>query len=348
MSILSEKLLSWYQKAKRDLPWRQHADPYLIWVSEIMLQQTRVDTVIPYFERFVQHYPTLQSLAAADETDVLRLWAGLGYYRRAKNLLAGVKEAQTVYGTVPNTAKVLRDLPGVGEYTAGAIASMAYSQPEAAIDGNVERIFARILALTDSPKTASGKNKLRQEVLHHLPSDHPGDFNQALMDLGSLICTPKTPLCSSCPLQAECQGFARGTPERFPIPQISKKATKQQVISLYWQTNGYVLMRKRPDTGLLASLWELPTDEGSCEDFAARYDLQTECLRPIAKLNHIFSHKHWQITLYSYLVPQRVTSLGEWLPLRDLENLPMATVHQKLLKKAEEHQKKGTNSIDPL
>ncbi|WP_148931719.1 A/G-specific adenine glycosylase [Paenibacillus methanolicus] len=262
-AYFSRELLDWYRANKRVLPWRMNRDPYRIWVSEVMLQQTRVDTVIPYYERFMAKFPTITVLAEAPEEEVLKLWEGLGYYSRARNLQAGAQEvAERHGGIVPDNKDMVAALRGVGPYTTGAIMSIAFNRPEPAVDGNVMRVLSRYFCLEDDiakPSTRIGIEKLAASLI---PEGAAGDFNQALMELGALVCTPKSPGCLTCPVMAHCEGRAEGKEHILPIKTKAKPPRPEtRLAALVVGTGehaGKLLVRQRPESGLLARMWELP------------------------------------------------------------------------------------------
>lgn len=248
-------LLAHYDARARELPWRRETDPYRIWVSEVMLQQTRVETAIPYYERWLERFPTLEALAEAPIDDVLRAWAGLGYYRRAHNLHRAANVVrERHHGELPDDPDALRRLPGIGDYTAGAIASIAFGRPEPAVDGNVRRVLCRLHDLPDP-----GAAELRRLAAALVPEDRPGDFNQALMELGATLCTPRAPRCPTCPLAAYCRARAAGTQLERPLPKPSKPIPEDDVgTAVVISEDGALLLVRRPDDGLLAGLWEFP------------------------------------------------------------------------------------------
>ena len=253
------RLLAFYDAKARDLPWRRTSDPYAIWVSEIMAQQTRVDTAIPYYQRWLERYPDVGSLARAPLDDVLKSWEGLGYYSRARNLhRAAQVVAETLEGVVPDTAEGLRELPGIGPYAAGAIASIAFDRPVPAVDGNVRRVFAR---LHDEPEPKDGA--VRAWAERALDPDRPGDFNQALMELGATVCTPRRVRCDVCPVAAHCRALDVGTVDERPAPKRRARVrTEVRVVAVFaalGSAGWAVLVRRRPAEGLLAGLWELPS-----------------------------------------------------------------------------------------
>ena len=285
------RLLAWYRRERRDLPWRRDADPYRVWLSETMLQQTRVDTVVPYYERFLARFPDLGALAAADEEDVLRLWAGLGYYARARNLR---RAAQIVVrehgGALPRDADALAALPGVGRYTAGALRSIAFKQPAAIVDGNVRRVLSRLCAAPRLPDADAWR--LAGELV---PARAPDEFNQALMELGALVCTPRNPACPRCPVAAACEARASGEPEAFPAPARKSRARTVHAVAGVLVRRGRVLLLRRPSRGLLGGLWEIPnvSDQPAAALSALvreRSGLRVAAGEPVGAVRHLFSH----------------------------------------------------------
>lgn len=262
---LQSALLAWYEANKRTLPWREAGDPYAVWVSEIMLQQTRVATVIDYFERWMVRFPSVEALANASVDDVLEAWAGLGYYRRARALHAGARMVVDNFaGVIPNHIRDLRTLPGVGAYTAGAIASIAFDQPEPLVDGNVARVLSRLWALSVDAKSGPGTRALWALADSILAREQPAAFNQALMELGALVCTPQNPRCEECPLRSCCDGFMSGNPTAYPpvavrVAQKTIGARTAVVFTGNAPENRRYLIVQRPPDGLLAGLWEFPT-----------------------------------------------------------------------------------------
>ncbi len=255
----SRRLINWYQHNARPLPWRETTDPYAILVSEVMLQQTRVDTVIPYYLRWMERFPTLKSLAEATEDEVLRVWEGLGYYSRARNLH---KTAQVVLlnfdGVLPRSIEDLVRLPGIGAYTAGAVASIAFGMDEISVDANIRRVAARLFDLVEPLGTPSLEKKVREAIQTHLPPGNAGQYNQALMELGACVCTPHQPDCNNCPVQRFCLAFQQGLQENRPVKNAAKSIPHYQVTAaVIWQDEK-VLLAKRPASGLLAGMWEFP------------------------------------------------------------------------------------------
>lgn len=262
-TFFSAELLSWYRKNKRDLPWRRSRDPYRIWVSEVMLQQTRVETVIPYYHRFLEKFPTVQALAEAPEEEVLKAWEGLGYYSRARNLQAAMREVHEQFGgVVPQEKEQIASLKGVGPYTAGAILSIAYNKPEPAVDGNVMRVLSRYFLLEDDIAKPAARTKIEKLAKELIPEGAAGDFNQALMELGATICTPRSPQCLPCPVMAHCAALNAGRVDELPVKAKAKPPRpERRAVALVEGSGSYagcVLVRQRPAAGLLARMWELP------------------------------------------------------------------------------------------
>lgn len=253
-------LLAWYDRAAADLPWRRTRDPYGIWLSEIMLQQTQVETVIPYYERFMQAFPTVKALADAPLGDVLKLWEGLGYYSRARNLHRAAQIITRDFnGAFPTTADGLQQLPGVGRYTAGAIASIAFGQAAPVLDGNVIRVFARLTDLEADVTQPAVKEQLWKLAESWLSRERPGDYNQALMELGRTICKPRNPLCESCPVREHCAAYASGTQAVRPVKAKKAPTPHYDVTAgIIWNDTGQLLIAQRPLDGLLGGLWEFP------------------------------------------------------------------------------------------
>lgn len=301
-------LLAWFRRNARDLPWRRTRDPYRIWLSEVMLQQTRVETVRPYYERFTAEFPRVQDLAAASEDRVMRLWQGLGYYSRARNLhrtariIAGERG-----GEFPRSAEQWRRLPGVGRYTAGAIASIAFGERVPVVDGNVKRVLARLFdvgASVDAPRTVRCLWEIAGKLV---PPTEPGLFNQAIMELGSTLCTPKRPRCNDCPVRAACGAHARGRQARLPVRRRRKPLPHYEIVAGAIRKNGRYLLGKRPPGGLLGGLWELPggkvePDETHTEALLREIDEELGMVvrvgKRLASVKHAYSH--FRITLHVY------------------------------------------------
>ena len=303
-SLLSEPLLSWYRLHGRVLPWRGLTDLYRIWVSEIMLQQTRVDTALRYFDRFLERFPTVQHLAEASEEEVMAAWSGLGFYRRARNMHRCAGEIVEHHGGVlPDDPEVLESLPGIGRYTVGAILSSALNRKLPILDGNVIRVLTRVFTVGGDPQRAAVSRELWRLAEAVLPEDRPGDFNQAIMDLGATVCLPQGPRCDSCPFESLCLARAQGSTEDFPQPGRRTRVVFEDRVSVFLVLpDGRFLLRKRPAGGLLPSLWELPSatldDPDSAEAVAG--DLAPTCaLREVGQVEHRFSHRHWSIRVFA-------------------------------------------------
>ncbi len=293
-------LLEWYDANRRELPWRGETDPYRIWLSEVMLQQTRTETVERYYRAFLERFPRVQDLAAADEGEVLKLWEGMGYYSRARNLHKAARMvAFDLNGVFPRTAKELRALPGVGPYASGAIASIAYNEPVPALDGNQARVLSRVLACEKVLKTPAD---LWDEAVTLLSAERPGDYNQALMDLGASVCIPKNPRCEICPVQALCRAYQEGAPEEFPVlpPPVMKREEERTVALVL--VGDRLLMRQRPAKGLLARMWEFPNFEGALTSEETAALLREEGageiapVKPLPPAKHVFTHLVWRMT----------------------------------------------------
>lgn len=325
-AYFSRELLIWYDRSKRDLPWRRHRDPYFIWVSEIMLQQTRVDTVIPYFNRFIERFPTIRDLAEAPQEDVVKMWEGLGYYSRARNLQTAAQQIVDLHGgQMPSQREHVFALKGVGPYTAGAILSIAFNQPEPAVDGNVMRVFSRYFLIEDDiakPKTRIAMEKMIPALI---PEGRASDFNQALMELGALICTPKSPHCLICPVMEHCRGRIEGMERELPIKTKAKKPRPEQRLAVLLEgageREGLVLVRRRPQTGLLAGMWELPhiavggeelgLEVSQLEELLEDRGLTWSPMSPYMTAEHTFSHIHWTMrVLIAHEEPETLALLA--------------------------------------
>jgi A/G-specific adenine glycosylase len=345
LSEFSRRLIEWYALNARSLPWRGLSDPYAVWVSEIMLQQTRVETVIPYFERWLKRFPTLKDLAEASQEDVLKTWEGLGYYSRARNLhkAAGLV-MEHFSGQLPRDRKELGNLPGIGAYTAGAIASIAFGQDEATLDGNIRRVLARFFNISDSVKSTEGKQKLWNLARDHLPMGKAGEYNQGLMDLGAAICTPRSPACSRCPLEDFCQARALGIQEQLPVG-ITRPAIPHIIVTAaVIEREGKVLIARRPANGLLGGMWEFPggkLEEGEnleeCLIREIREELGTEIVvdESFGIYNHAYTH--FKVTLHAFLthlgradpVPLQTENI-RWVFVQELNTFPMGKIDRQI------------------
>lgn len=310
--LIAQPLLHWFWANHRVLPFRSDPTPYHVWVSEIMLQQTRVAAAVPYYERFVQELPDIPALAACEEERLLKLWEGLGYYSRVRNLQKAARIVCEQYGgQLPGDLAALKKLPGIGDYTAGAIASIGFGIPAPAVDGNVLRVFARLYNDEGDIMQPAVKAATTQKVMAQQPAEAPGDFNQALMELGALVCTPGQPDCAACPLQALCLGRQSGNPARLP-QKAPKKARKkcELTLCLAQDAAGRWLLQKRGEQGVLAGLWQPPVLAEDALDekkalAAAQKLLPAAVLlkeKPL-KAKHIFTHLEWHMTAYVMAVP---------------------------------------------
>lgn len=304
LADIVKPLLRWYRSQARDLPWRENPSPYHVWISEIMLQQTRVEAVKPYFARFTAALPDVRALAGIATDDLLKLWEGLGYYSRARNLQKAAREiCQQHAGVLPADFAVLLTLPGIGRYTAGAISSIAYGQRQPAVDGNVLRIIMRLIACPEDILKESVKRAVEDELRRILP-ENAGDFNQALMDLGAMVCLPKgAAKCPLCPLNKICLAAAEESTADYPFKQPKKprRIEKKTVLLITCQEN--ILLCRRPDTGLLAGLWEFPNHAGHIapEDvhlYLHEKGWQAHSIQKLPASKHIFSHIEWHMTAY--------------------------------------------------
>lgn len=309
LSASAPLLLKWYGEHRRAFPWREEATPYRIWISEIMLQQTRIEAALPYFDRFLTALPTVKALAKVEEGRLLKLWEGLGYYNRARNLQKAAKIIMRDYaGELPASYEQLLKLPGVGEYTAGAIASTAFGIPVPAVDGNVLRVTARLLDFHGDVASPPVRGALRQAVCSMLPDGTPGEFNQAIMELGETVCLPNAvPLCGQCPLAGDCRGLAAGHPEELPVRAAKKERRVEQRTVLVILAEGRVLLHRRAPRGLLAGMWELPNGDGwltaaEAADFVGqKYSPQdATTAEPLGKGKHVFSHVEWRMQGYKF------------------------------------------------
>ena len=259
---LRASLLAWYDRQKRDLPWRRTRDPYAIWLSEVMLQQTQVATVIPYWERFLQRFPTVEALAAAPLPDVLAGWRGLGYYSRARNLHRAAQEIVARFGgRLPSTAAELLSLPGFGRYTAGAVASIAFGEPAPLVDGNVARVLSRLFEVEGAPGDRAREARLWELATALVPGERPGDFNQALMEHGATVCRPENPLCLLCPVREECLAYLHGRVAELPPAKVRAAPKRMTLAVAVWAHEGRLLLARRAEKGLFGGLWELPAAE---------------------------------------------------------------------------------------
>ncbi len=343
---LRRALLAWYRAEKRDLPWRRTRDPYAIWISETMLQQTRVEAVIPYYERFLARFPDVGTLATADLDDVLSQWAGLGYYSRARNLKRAAEDVVNRFGgRVPDGVDALRELPGVGRYTAGAIASIAFDHPAPIVDGNVARVLARVLGLREPIESSAVKARLWAAAEHLAEGPAPGDLNQALMELGARICVPRAPRCDECPVSRFCDARAAGDAESLPLRAPRRAPKRVHAVAALVLRGGKALAVQRPAKGLLGGLWELPGGEAPARERSAaavaellrvRTGLVVEKLERLGEVEHLFTHRTLRMRVFAGAATGgRVRLDGwdrhKWLAPGDFDSVPCGNLTKKAL-----------------
>ena len=356
---LTARLLAWYAEHRRDLPWRRTGDPYHIWVAEVMLQQTQVTTVIPYYERFLARFPTIETLSTADLDAVLKLWEGLGYYARARHLHAAARQVVSEFqGQIPDTLQALSSLPGIGPYTAGAILSVAYGQDVVAPDGNVRRVLGRAFAIDQDVTRGKGKRQLWELAASLLPSGRAGDFNQALMDLGATVCTPRAPLCHQCPLAQDCRAHQAGQEQKYPIRRPRRPVPHYEVTAgIIWK-NGRpgdladqvddgdrFLIAQRPAEGLLGGLWEFPGGKQepgetlpAClrRELAEELDIDVIVGTPLTVVPHAFTH--FRITLHAfhcYIASRQPQAVGcadwRWITLNEVNRFAFSAADHQII-----------------
>jgi len=326
LTEFTRALMRWHDQNARDLPWRGEKDPYRIWLSEIMLQQTRAETVIPYYRAFLARFPTVEALAGADPVEVLKLWEGLGYYSRARNLMKAARRVAEA-GGFPRDRRGLLELPGVGEYTAGAIASIAFGLTEPAIDGNQIRVLSRVFGVRVPAASPEGRRALREASLGAMSLERPGDFNQALMGLGALVCAPK-PDCAGCPVRAFCDAFGAGDARSLPVlPPRADKRVQQRAVALVFCGNA-VLVRRRPEDGLLPGLYEFPgfpdaRTEAEVRAALREIGVEPERLSAAGTARHVFTHLVWQME--GWACEAGGAGEGEFVDAAALRALPFPT-----------------------
>ncbi|HSI37340.1 MAG: A/G-specific adenine glycosylase [Phycisphaerae bacterium] len=336
------RLLAWYNRARRDLPWRVTSsqnsislpDPYHVLLSETMLQQTQVATVIPYFRRFIQSFPRIQDLAGADLQNVLRLWQGLGYYSRARNLHRCAQTISTEHGgTVPSDVDMLLTLPGVGRYTAGAIASLAFDRSAPILDGNVTRVLCRLDQIETDPRTKDVQALLWRRAADILPEKCVGDFNSALMELGATVCTPRNPQCLICPVRDHCQAQAAGVQERIPVPKkVKPTPLLHRVVLCVKDAADRYLIEQRPADGRWAGMWQFKTldlagTRPTVGKVAKLAGLQITRPRPIGAITHALTHRRYQFDVFSCRIVSPVAAGGTWANLGELDRYPLPKPH---------------------
>ena len=338
---IAQKLLLWYSKNKRLLPFRKTNDPYKIWLSEVMLQQTKVKTAIPYYMRWLKHYPTLQSAADERIDNLLKQWEGLGYYHRCRNFHKALKIVVTNYkGKIPSSFDHFIDLPGVGDYTAGAVLSIAFNKPIPAIDGNVKRVMSRILGIKNL--TIYNKRRIIKTINKLIPKDNPGDFNQALMELGALICTPQKPNCTKCPITRYCNAYKLTNPEVYPFPKKTREIPHYIIVTgVIWRDTKFYI-QKRDENSMLGGLWEFPggkVKNNESLERALKREIEEECgIIPIIKnkigsVDHSYSHFSISLHCFHCIEGKEKIQLSKnmsWITSREISLYPFPKANHKL------------------
>ena len=324
-SHIVNPLLTWYRQNARRLPWRDEPTPYRVWISEIMLQQTRVEAVKPYYERFLQTLPDVRTLAEADEATYLKLWEGLGYYSRVRNLHKAANLVMERYGgELPRSYEELLTLPGIGPYTAGAIASIAYGIPVPAVDGNVLRVATRLMADPSNISDPKTKKRIENCLQFILPQEAPGTFNQAMMELGATVCLPNSaPQCEACPLHSLCAAGAQGNPCDFPVKAPKKARRIEERAVFLFLCDRKLALHSRPNQGLLAGLWELPNECGvaspqDVQKCAEQWGLNALRIEKCGQAKHIFTHIEWHMSAYRIRVEEAVAKDLVWVTQEQL------------------------------
>jgi A/G-specific adenine glycosylase len=343
-SVIRRRLLAWYRQNARPLPWRKSRNPYRIWISEVMLQQTQVTTVIPYFHRFLKNFPTLHKLALADEQAVLRLWEGLGYYRRARDLCRAAKLlGENRYQTIPDDPQFVRSLPGFGLYTTNAVLSQAYDRRVPILEANSRRVLCRLFAIAESPQESVVRNLLWQHAQRLLPRKSVGEFNQALMELGALVCTPAKPSCAACPLKQYCQAKLHNRQNEIPLRVKSAGASAVEEVAVIVHKNDRLLLVQRPDEGRWAKMWEFPhhprepeeSADGAARRLLTALGMEADLLGELATIRHTVTR--FRITMVCVRVSHRRGSLraglypnAAWIRAEQLHDYPLSTPQRRL------------------
>ena len=340
---IQSRLLAWFDAGHRDLPWRHTRDPYRVLVAEYLLQRTRVISGAPYYERFLARFPDLVSLASAPEEEVLRAWEGLGFYRRARNLHAAAKAVvRDHHGRIPSDAATLATLPGIGAYTAGAVASIAFGERVPAVDGNAIRVLARLFRIDADPAAPAGRRSIHEGARTLVPSDRPGAFNQALMELGATVCVPRQPACPNCPLRDLCLARQAGVQAALPRTRAPRRPATVPVAFAWVRERGRTLLVRRPGSKLLGGLWSLPGGEIPAghartqaleEAVAAQTGLRIEVCEEVARVAHGFSHRRWSGSVIRCTVRGRVRPSPEvrWMRDEEVVQVPLVPSHRRFL-----------------
>ena len=342
---IAKQLLDWYALNQRSFPWRDAAEPYAVWVSEIMAQQTRLETMLPYYHRWMERFPTVESLATASQQEVLSLWEGLGYYGRARNLHKAAKlVAKDFSGKLPASSAELVKLPGIGRYTAGAISSIAFGADEPVVDGNVKRVLARVLAIAEAVNTTAGEKQIWKAAEDHLPKGRAANYNQALMEFGALVCTTRNPQCEQCPLRVDCQAYLTGRQLDFPVRVSREKSPHYTVTAAVIRENDKVMIAQRAEDALLGGMWEFPGGKqeiGESLENCLKREINEELgvKIKVGKQLGIFKHAytHFKVTLHAFdsqLVKGdlslNVHQAVEWVSADSLSEFPMGKIDRQI------------------
>ena len=344
---ISDRILSWYARHKRDLPWRNTRNPYLVWVSEVMLQQTQVDTVIPYYHRFTQQFPTIEALAKASLQEVLKAWENMGYYARARHLHAAAQEVvKKMGGKIPNTWDELTALPGIGTYTASAILSFAFDKKFPTVDGNAQRVLCRLYAIQAPIDQSRTQKQIHDMAAKIIPSHDPASFNQGIMELGATICKPRSPQCNSCPVEDLCRAFQKGLQEVLPIMRKRKPLPHKEMTAAVIRDNrGRLLIVQRPNKGLLGGLWKFPgglivpdetLQQGLRRHVREELGIGIKVRERLASVDHAYTH--FRITLHAFLCARRngkPRAMGchkvQWVKIDRLDDFPFSRADRKVI-----------------
>lgn len=338
---MRKSLLAWFDKAKRDLPWRRTKDAYAIWLSEVMLQQTQVQTVIPYWERFLARYPTVNALAAAPLDEVMQLWSGLGYYSRARNLHRCAQQVVAL-GGFPRTAAELRELPGFGPYTSGAVASIAFGEAAPLVDGNVARVLSRVFVIEGAPGEKAREKKLWAKAAELVEGERPGDFNQSLMELGALVCRTENPTCLRCPLREDCGALREGRVSELPPARVRAARKLLNLAVAVWERQGELLFVRREAKGLFGGLWELPSVDYPLRDdelgarFTESLGAKVKVAERLGVVRRTLTHRDLELHLFRVTGRRAPKAAAEvrWASARDLSGLGISTAMAEAVKAA--------------
>jgi A/G-specific adenine glycosylase len=347
---LQTKLLKWFQENKRSLPWRGVKDWYKIWISEVMLQQTQVDTVIPYYHRFIEKFDSVKKLANASQEEILKIWEGLGYYSRARNLQKAAQLFVSQYKSqLPTNREELLRIPGFGPYTTNAVLSIAFNQPYGVMDGNVKRVIARLFAIKEDVRDIKTQKKIQYLIDTLLPLEFPGDFNEAIMELGATICKPSSPICTICPISAECEAYKNGIADILPYKSLKPPIPSRGSLACIIFQNNHYLIVKRPQHEMLAGLWEFPVlsmnsgKNNAEQDIVAireHFNLRTSYIKSWPAIKHTYTH--FRFNLHSKLFRSSTKEFRsefydafQWLKIEDIKMLPLHKAMWKVIKKVE-------------